>query len=307
MKFWGISFAVCLVLITSRDVRAYDPALIAQSINKNGYKTLRQFSKQWKVKSDVFAEDHGPYNATVVENWQLPSGPQCCVLRINDQYQWDYQYWVFLQDNKAWKFIGARDSTCQKYSPPEQHIVRIGKQYTYLAIREMTVTGTGVQTIEECWYDVRANELREVFRIPVTGYLLGWNMPFDREYSTRIVSMSDDPTPTVDVAVSAEYTNGIDSLQGLKTLFTIHRTAKYKWSSSTGRFVIDGAASQITEEGVRGLSGDGNLEFLKHNYDELKHLALSPKPVFRHWVKAFLKECSTCQEKTSLLKLLTKS
>ena len=307
MKFWLIAAVMCMVLVTSQVVRADDPAQIAKAIEKGGYATLQQLSKQWKVKSAVFAEDNGPYIATVVETWQLPTGQQCCVVRINDQLQWDYQYWIFLRDDKAWRLIEARDSIVQKYSPPDQHIVRIGKQHSYWAIREMTQTGTGVQTFEERWYDVRTNGLREVFSLPVEGYLAGWEMPFNREYSTRIVGMTDDPHLMVDVVVSAKYANGIESLQGVTDLFAIRRTARYKWSPSSGRFEIDGATSQITEEGIQGLAEDGIVEFLKHNYAELQQLARSRKPVVRQWVKAFLNECSACQEKTSLLELLTKS
>jgi len=303
-----ITAAYTALAISTYNVRADDdPAQIAKSIAKGGSTTLQQLSKQWKVKSDVFAEDNGPYTATVVENWQLPSGSQCCVLRINDQLQWNYQYWIFLRDDKVWRLVAVRDSTVQKYSPPDQHIVRLGKQHTYLAIREMTQTGTGVQTVSESWYDVHADGLREVFSIPVEGYLSGWALPFDREYSTRIVGMTEDPTPLVDVVVSAKYSNALESLSEVKDLFSIHRTAQFKWSPAHERFEIDGAASQISEEGIRGLTNDGVVEFLQHNYKELQVLARSPKSGVRQWLKAFLKECSAGPEKTSLLKLLSKS
>lgn len=308
MKFLSIAVvAYTALVIANYNVQADDPAQIAKSIEKGGYATIQQLSKQWKVKSDVFAEDHGPYTATVVENWQLPSGSQCSVLRITDQLQWNYQYWIFLRDDKAWRLIATRDCTVQKYSPPEQHIVQIGKQHSYLAIREMTQTGTGVQTFEESWYAVRADGLREVFSIPVAGYLSGWNMPFDREYSIRVTGMTDEPTPTVDVVVSAKYVNAIESLTEVTDLFSINRTARFKWNPAQERFALDEATSQISEAGIRGLYDDGVVEFLKHNYKELQTLVHSPKPVIRQWVKLFLDECTACTEKTALLELLSKS
>jgi len=229
-------------------------------------------------------------------------------LRINDQLQWNYQYWIFLKDdNKTWKLIATRDAILQKYAPPEQRIVLFGNHYAFLAIRELTQTGTGVYTIEERWYTVHVDGLREVLRIPIEGYLSGWNMPFDREYSTRILGQTDYPIPAVEVLVSAEYVNALENLPELRTLFAIHRTAKYKWNVTRDQFEIDDTVSQITEEGIRGLSGDGVSEFLRHNYEELKLLALSQKPIVRQWVKAFLSECSICEEKTTLWELLAKN
>jgi len=179
----------------------------------------------------------------------------------------------------------------------------------FLVLEEKMGSGTGALLIDEVWYFIGINgeKIKEVLRYPKEGYVSGWGMTFDRKFSSSYAK-EENVNPAVIVKFNASYTNsniielGVPDSDELSELFSISRQAIYIWDHENSIFNLDSGRSQISIEQIDGLYNDGNDEFLKHNYADLKKFAQDRNPAKQQWIKAFLDTCKDGPQKTELIK-----
>ncbi len=216
---------------------------------------------------------------------------------------WDYQYLIFVKNNDSrWEFLGNIDLDGQKYGAPKNRIVR-KRNGTWLVIDALDGSGTGIVNYSQRWYWLGENKkdgVVESLSYPLEGHLVGWGLPFNREYfSKELLSGNDD----LKIAFYAFYTNSRkDNVKDLNELFFVQKDAVYEWDAGSRHFILDQEKSQITQAQIEGIYSDGNDGFLEHNFHELQKLADSKNSANRKWLKIFLGETEDGPKKIELLR-----
>lgn len=83
---------------------------------------------------------------------------------------WD-DYLRFLQDGQRWRFAGAARAFLKNF-PRRHEILRIGDK-PFLVVSEQGISGTGVDSEGQTWYDLTAPDLAPVFSFTVQGEEFG--------------------------------------------------------------------------------------------------------------------------------------
>ena len=112
-----------------------------------------------------------------------------------------------------------------------------------------------------------------------------------------------DGTPTLDVRFTVKYTDDYED----QYLFTAIQSASFTWNPKERSFSLDPRSSQISEDAIWGIFGDGPDGLLEHQYFNLLRLASSKRQGPRRWLVRFLDRCGDTQKQAALLDFLKRT
>jgi len=226
------------------------------------------------------------------------------VLRAGQPFGWEWRYLFFRELNGRWEFAGHIDFDVQKYAPPDHRITWLGSQGPWLAIRHLVLTGTDLSAYFESWYHWQGGPVKEVLVYPVEGHVFVWVPCFNREVKTKVATGTNrQGTATVTVQFTVDYTANDQDLD----LFTAVQSASFIWDPAERCFCLDPQNSQIGEEAIEGIFGDGPDGLLEHQYFNLLRLASRRSPAHRRWLGQFLGLCEDTPKKAALSEFLKKT
>lgn len=296
------SFAVTAL---AEQVSPISPDEIVSLVNREKLEGLKNVWEKLRIESELFQNLQPDKVRADVRELDGREGSEA-IIEVTDFGKTEGQYLVFSRRGGQWVFLGNLDFNNLYF--PDYRLMEKGNGGGWLVISSHDFHGTGASLTGEHWWDLSGERLKEVLSYPVKGYVQGWGMSFDREVSSQVLGYDKNPFDKFKVymSFSAIYYDGVERMFKYKEniLFAVVKRVLYVWDSSQGRFVVDSQFSDMAEEEINGLFNDDNDRFLKHNFEDIKKIAISKDENNREWLKGFFKDCSDSPEKTALLELL---
>ena len=145
-----------------------------------------------------------------------------------------------------------------------------GESTRCLVVQYPTMWGTGTLMIEERWYAL-SKEPRLILRFPVTAYVFGWGLVFDREIKGVSTGKTAKLSPGahVDVRIDVRYSPNSDvpKYQGVEAL-DINSTIRLEWQEVNKTFSLL-PGSDIAPDEAFDLYGEDDGGFVRRNLNLL--------------------------------------
>ncbi|HYL99946.1 MAG TPA: hypothetical protein VEZ90_13410 [Blastocatellia bacterium] len=179
----------------------------------------------------------------------------------------------------------------EKYegSPHQQYhrLINDG-QDTWLAVRTLGATGTGVFQIDEAWYDLTGENPQKVLQYPILGYFANDEV-CNREFGSRTVSEGASVSGfRVRIRFWVRY-GGPAAAGKLRQ----QKLATFAWNPSLNRFVLDSTASELDQEEIDDVFSAGFLsdsKFLVYNLRDLSAMRNRGHLRTNAWVDSMLNQ-----------------
>ena len=229
--------------------------------------------------------------------------PPYVIARLSDAPEVHWWYGVFARRSDGCRLVGAVDAPDQIGERPSHRLVELPGGRVALAIRAQARGGTGLVLIREAWYLLEERGLAAILDYPVRGHMIGWPSTFDRSFATTAVPRwQGSGVDELEVEFRASYTSGSYIYwMPVESLFTSTRRAYYTWKPASQRFVLDPIRSDIDSDEIEGLFTDAEEQFLRHNVQELVHLAARAHAGQRVWLRQFLDSVPDGPEKRAVM------
>jgi len=231
-------------------------------------------------------------------------------LKISFERGGFYQYLIFRKarfdsgDKEEWKFLGRIDSRNQRDGPPE-HRVEHGSGRTWLVIRELWGRKSAAMARGEVWYEVNERAIKRVLSYPIEGHDKPCENRLGRSYKAILLRHGlEEGVYTIPVQFLVSYNiSDCDRGREPRALFGRGQKARYVWNEEKGRFILDSALSDITEEemgSVYSLEGSSREQFVELNFDALSVMAKEGDSKQKGWLRDFLTSLPDSSRKTAL-------
>src|SRR5262249_53485061 len=145
---------------------------------------------------DGFVPSYSRWHAELFSDGALGKNAGKLILKISANGGADRRYLVFSRDlsyrqgKVRWRFWGSIDVLDNKYegSPHQSYhrMVNSGK-HTWLVLRALGASGTGVYQIDEAWYEIAQVPPKKVLEYPIRGYFANSDV-CDRVVRLRILN-----------------------------------------------------------------------------------------------------------------------
>ncbi|HKV40481.1 MAG TPA: hypothetical protein VJX67_14805 [Blastocatellia bacterium] len=181
------------------------------------------------------------------------------------------RYVVFKWGGTRWR-ISNIDILDDRYAgSPHQRYHRLvtDGHHTWLALRALRVTGTGVYETDEDWYEISGDHPRKVLEFPTKGWFANDDEDVcNREFGSRIIR---EKALTSSYAIQVRFwvTFGLT-----KEDWKFHQTrdATYVWNNWERQFVLGESSSNVSQEEIADVFHTGMLsdsKLLIYNLSEL--------------------------------------
>ena len=202
--------------------------------------------------------------------------------------------------NISWQFSGCIDVLDNRYegSPHQAYhrIVSSGK-HTWLVLRALAVSGTGVYQINEAWHEIDHYPPKKVLEYPIKGHSAQGDL-CDRVFGSRIVNQQRvNSVYVIEIQLSVTYGLG-------RPVFSKTQTASYVWVPDLAEFVFDQSNSKISKQEMELVYNTGFLKdelFMSYNYSDLKRIASHGNKVQKDWLEWVLTKTEDVPQKRPLL------
>lgn len=164
-------------------------------------------------------------------HFNMNSNLTLTIIQVSDFGDFNFQDLVFVPQNKEWVFIGNIDMPNQKGLVPQYRVIKQGN-YSWLAVKYQTGSGSGYNCQQEAWYGVYNNKLKEVFRYTYEmGDDSGGPIPTGLTGSVGTIG-TEHGLPYVTVKYLVDYCFD-------EPLITAHYEAHYSWLPAKREFTFD--------------------------------------------------------------------
>jgi hypothetical protein len=200
-------------------------------------------------------------------------GQPYAILAIGKNFDWDWTI-VFLSAGElGWEILAQTSLVGQKgWVPTALHVP--GSPGA-LVLTHVSGYGSGIFRQSTSWYRIAKGEPLPLLSFPVTFYIVGWRMPFDRKLTSKILSMPLrlQPGAILELEFAIEYTIGEasgDEAAG-SCLFSTRLLISLEWTETGGVFVPRTPNDDLGK--VDELWNESTQDFIKRNLVTLRRLA----------------------------------
>jgi hypothetical protein len=219
-------------------------------------------------------------------------------LRISYENSHFYQYLIFRQASSdsprqgEWQLLGNVDCFDQQAAPPA-HRVEQGDGRTWLVIKASWKHESGTLAYGDVWYEIQESALKRVLSYPVEGHDGTCQRQPRRSYKAFLLRHDmDNGKYTIPIQFMIAYDMADCARPDAPlSLFAKGRKAYYVWDTRQGRFILDEARSEVTEQQIASFSGAqpfSHAAFVEDNFRELADLARSGDARRKAWLRDFL-------------------
>jgi hypothetical protein len=248
---------------------------------------------------DGFVPSFSAWAAEIFTAYNRNTGT-AVVLVVSADGRANRRYVVFRGAGTRWRILGNIDILDNKYegSPHQRyHRVVTNEHNTWLVLRKLGASGTGVYQVNEVWYEISTEHPKPVLEYPIEGYFCNDNQDVcSRAFDSRIVGEEAAGVAyTVKILFSVSY--GCD--RGAIPGFQKKGKAAYVWNPTLARFVLNEPASELDRQEIRDVYNTGFLsdsKFLAYNFKELNAIAARGDERRSNWVRAILNRIKTSKE-----------
>ncbi|HUK91829.1 MAG TPA: hypothetical protein VLZ81_15610, partial [Blastocatellia bacterium] len=160
-----------------------------------------------------------------------------------------------------------------KYAdPPRQQYHRLvsNSRSTWLALRSLGDSGTGVYEIDEDWYEISGSHAEKVLEFPTKGWFGNDNEGVcNREFGSRI---NGEKTLPGSYAIQVRFWVTFGPYGEGHWNFHQTKDATYVWNNWERQFVLDESSSNVSQDEIADMFHTGMLtdsKFLIYNLSEL--------------------------------------
>ena len=183
------------------------------------------------------------------------------------------RYVVFRRESARWQ-VSNIDILDYKYADtPRQQYHRLvsNSRSTWLALRSLGDSGTGVHEIEEDWYEISGNHPEKVLEFPTEGWF-GNDDICNREFGSRIIG---EKTLPGSYAIQVRFWVTFGPYGEGHWKFHQTKDATYVWNNWERQFVLDESSSNVSQDEIADMFHTGMLtdsKFLIYNLSELSRI-----------------------------------
>lgn len=309
-----ILLAVCFacLALAADDIAsvAQDPHLLAAYVNAHPQVDLAPLRIALGVNdSEVFlppCEEAGECHAEVTE---VPgTKPAQAILWVSHKTS-GFAFWMHYRKDAAgtWRFLTAVDVNVKYFVPEHRRTTVFGRPF-FITV-EQGMSGTGLSTKVECWYDLTLPLSRPVFTFTSEANHTGWPILLAHMIKATATPVKHGSVERIRVDYTVEFqVEPEDNTRPPLELGGGRATAYYvRLKSGDFRFSVS-TAPKADFDSVFEIRRDDqwmtNEQFLKFDIVSLRRIASVPRSPEGEWLASFLKQCRDTPEKAELLKLL---
>lgn len=217
-------------------------------------------------------------------------------------------YARFQKDPKGdWRLTRRVEAYVKNHSNRHE-IFRFGDK-PFLKISHQGISGSGVDSEVESWFDLALPSFEPVFGATVEGYLIRYGIGPSSRVNTYVDPEIVDGREEIRVTAFVQYSVMGEQDLGPATYTGVYERApgksEFSFKSGKGR---DGAMSETDFEQVANITDDGPApeKLLVYALDGLKRVASGKDSEAKDWLRYVLERCKDTSEKRTLLELLAK-
>jgi hypothetical protein len=221
----------------------------------------------------------------------------------------DSSFQAFLRYESAgsgrWRFSCAYAPNV-KYFRPEHRTLRFGAK-PFLVITEQGISGSGVSSKIECWFDLTGRDFKPVLAFTSEGAYSAFPDGISRQIWARVTSMAMQPVERIEVAMDVDF----KAVEGINHSIPLGRRGDkvvYTRSGSGGFKLVPRLSAATADEIAKfyEVHDDeaSDEEFPKFHYKGLVALAKSQDEEARSWLLAFLAPLPDSKEARELKSLM---
>lgn len=239
---------------------------------------LRSFLTSKQDKREVVLLDSG----------HLSSGNLYAILGIGQNLGCEWEIGIACAGDFGWEVIAQIGLSGQKGFRPNAIYV-LGFPGA-LVLTHVAGYGTGVFRQSMSWYRISRGRALPLLSYPVRFYVVGWQIPFDRQLTSRVLSMpsSLQSGARLELEFATEYTIGEssgDEAAGAH-LFSTKQRISLEWNDEAGVFVPCTANDDLGQiDETWNESTDG---FVSRNFATIQRLAADGTSQQRQFVQKHL-------------------
>jgi hypothetical protein len=275
---------------------------------------LVDFKPVWEVMKierdeqgifDGFVPSYSRWHGEVFTAGGSGKQDNLAVLKISADGGADRRYLIFRTNGfdpsgkLMWKFSGYIDVLDNKYEgSPHQKYQRImsNEKHTWLVLRALANSGTGVFQINEVWHEIEGNNPKRVLEYPIEGHYAQGDV-CDRSFSSRLVSQQQVNGVYV-VEIQFLVTYGLDH-----PVFSKRQTASYIWAPDLREFIFDQSKSETSEQELELIYSTGFVKdevFISVNYGDLERIASHGNQGQKKWLEWILTKVDDVPQRRTL-------
>jgi hypothetical protein len=217
---------------------------------------------------------YGPWTAQVLQAGNPDKG-RLVIVFISAADGACRRYLVFRWGSARWQ-VSNIDILDNKYGgSPHQRYHRLvtNGHSTWLALRSLGASGTGVYEIDEEWYEIGGNHTEKVLEFPTKGWFNNDNENIcNREFGSRITG---ENTLRGSYAIQVRFWVEFGPYGEGDWKFHQTKDATYVWNERERQFVLDESSSNVAREEIADVFHTELLTdstFLIYNLSELSRI-----------------------------------
>ncbi|HYA17074.1 MAG TPA: hypothetical protein VEF06_06390 [Bryobacteraceae bacterium] len=214
----------------------------------------------------------------------------------------------FIGQGDQWSFGGSYLAPL-KYYPSRHGMMRVSEK-PFMKVSEQGISGTGLASEIEEWFDLTLPDFEPVFSFPVQGHQ--YLVPSDIGRAITGFAMEDrrSPVETIIADLTVRFSFGGTDIGQMESTGIYERPPGER-RFSLRKALIDGYGPTATPIGTSDFEnladldrGPANERILTYTFSRLKEIASGNDAEAKEAIRAFLEECQDTPEKRELEEVL---
>jgi hypothetical protein len=226
--------------------------------------------------------------ARLLASGQGALGQPYAIVGLASNHDWNWTIILFTAGEFGWDLVARTNLESQKGHVPE--VLYIPGTPGALAVTHVHGWGTGVFRRSTSWYRIARGAPVPLLSYPYSFYVAGWAMPFDRELTSKLLTVPQALTEgaTLDLQFDVTYSMGceVPGNNDSSPLFSITEKLSLEWSEPANVFVPRTAMDDFAR--IEEIWSEGTEAFIKHNSGRLQELARSGTEQQQRFIKEHL-------------------
>lgn len=216
------------------------------------------------------------------------AGQPYAILGVGRNHGWDWDIIFLCAGEMGWEVVARTAVGGQKGYVPI--VLYVPGRPGALVLTHVAGYGTGVFRRSTSWYRIARTEPIPLLTYPLSFYVVGWGMPFDRKLTTKVLSMPRrlQSGAELELAFTIEYSIGQQFEHGStdSLLFSSEHRLSLDWDDAAGTFVPHTSKDDLGQ--IDELWNEGTDDWVTRNFAKLKHLALNGTPRQQQFIRHHL-------------------
>jgi hypothetical protein len=275
---------------------AQDPALLTQYVETHGKVDFAPLERALRVANPEISLPRCDSDDCHAELVAVPgTKPEQVIVWVSERLH-QTAFWLRYESDKSgeWRAPVAH-TVVGKYFDPDFRLTPVSGRPFFVAVG-LGVSGTGLSTKVESWFDLSLERTEPVFTFISEGdHSATCSLCFVETVKATATTARKDDSEQVRVTSTVAFETDTGESLGRRTVTSVYVRQK------SGEYKLAPAQSGAPIPDIGTIT---NEQFLRFDMANLRKLAAEPQSPAAQWLKSFLETCKDTPDKSELLRLL---